>query len=74
MEAQILRCPSCKETHASEYQDITYGLKMRVHNPCRKGQKVGDYMWRCTVCSAERAKPTTVVEKVLKKGEKKVKE
>ena len=33
----------------SEYQDKRYGIGLRVHNLCNKGEKA-----RCTVCSKEK--------------------
>ena len=36
-------------TCSSEYQDKRYGVGLRVHNLCSKGEKA-----RCTVCTKEK--------------------
>jgi len=45
MNAEIKTCHPCKETHASKFQDQTYGKGMRVHNAMKAPGK-----YRCTIC------------------------
>jgi len=43
----IANCPNCKP---HEFQDKTYGYKMRVFNPCYKSNSKSIVAFRCTVC------------------------
>jgi len=46
-----------------EYQDATYGNKMRVHNKTAKENE-----WRCSICGSNKTKGSATTEK---KGKKK---
>lgn len=53
MPAKILSCKTCRP-HA--FQDQTYGVDNRVHNPTRVSDGAeGKYKFRCTVCGNERS-------------------
>jgi len=51
----ILFCFRCRDNtgHGAQYQDVTYGKGMRVHNETDK--RVGTkQVYRCTICENER--------------------
>lgn len=61
MEAQIILCKNCNTSSlAAQYQDVTYGQNMRVHNPCKTGLKASDTIYRCVVCSSLRSLPVAL--------------
>ena len=50
MATELKQCSPCKATLASEFQDKTYGTKMRVFNQMKDPTR-----YRCTVCVAEKS-------------------
>jgi hypothetical protein len=56
--------------HAAQFQDMTYGIGQRAHNPTTK-----EDMYRCTVCGSEHKKPgKTLSKKELKAAKEAEKE
>lgn len=53
MATQILYCSNCK---VHEFQDMTYGHKMRVHNFAPKAKSFQPHgAMRCVVCGSEKS-------------------